>query len=261
MGMRPVAAPETRPEGLAWLGHPPEARAHVRLRVVAAFGRLILRLADLRIRVEGLERPPAPGCIVACAMHRSWLDAPLLVVCLPLQPRIWYLGSGEATFRSRSRERFMRWLGGILPVYRGGMNVDVHVASAQAVLDAGAVFGIFPEGTRAGDPAVVREFRRGIGLIALRTGAPIVPVALGGTSELYRGRRIGLRILDPVTALELAGIAAAPMPGSAAELYAARAVTDALQATLAPEAEAIAGWAHDAPGVRRRWRWMGSLFR
>jgi hypothetical protein len=103
MGMRPVAAREARPEGMAWLGRPPEARASVRLRVVAAAGRLILRLVDLRIRVEGLDRPPAPGCIVACAMHRSWLDAPLLVACLPLQPRIWYLGSGEATFRSRSR--------------------------------------------------------------------------------------------------------------------------------------------------------------
>jgi 1-acyl-sn-glycerol-3-phosphate acyltransferase len=261
MGMRPVAAPEARPEGLAWLGRSPESRAPVRLRVVAAIGRLILRLAGLRIRVEGLERPPAPGSIVACAMHRSWLDAPLLVACLPLQPRIWYLGSGEATFRSRSREAFMRWLGGILPVYRGGLNVDVNVASAQAVLDAGALFGIFPEGTRAGEPTHLREFRRGVGLIALRTGAPIVPVALGGTAELYRGRRIGLRILAPVTALELAGIPAPPTPGSAAELYAARAVTDALQEILAPEAEAIAGWAHDPPGVRRRWRWMGTLFR
>jgi 1-acyl-sn-glycerol-3-phosphate acyltransferase len=257
----PTDTPATRPEGLEWLGRQPEAHAPIRLRVVAAGGRFILRLADLRVRVEGLEHPPAPGSIVACAMHRSWIDAPLLVACLPLQPRIWYLGSGEATFRSHSREAFMRWLGGILPVYRGGTDIDVHVESAQAVMTSGALFGIFPEGTRAGDPMTPREFRRGIGLIALRTGAPIVPVALAGTAELYRGRRIGLRILEPVTALQLADIPAAPEPGSSAELYAARAVTAALQALLTPDAEDLARWTEDPPDVPRRWHWMSKLFR
>jgi 1-acyl-sn-glycerol-3-phosphate acyltransferase len=261
LGTSSTDARDPRPEGLEWLGREPEARASMRLRAVAAGGRAILRLADLRVRVEGLEHPPAPGSIVACAMHRSWIDAPLLVAALPLQPRIWYLGSGEATFKSHSREAFMRWLGGILPVYRGGTDIDVHVESARAVMAAGALFGIFPEGTRAGDPMTPREFRRGIGLIALRTGAPIVPVALAGTTELYRGRRIGLRILAPVTALQLADIPTAPEPGSSAELYAARAVTAALQALLTPDAEDLARWADDPPDAPRRWRWMSRLFR
>jgi 1-acyl-sn-glycerol-3-phosphate acyltransferase len=264
MGTPPASATparDPRPEGLDWLGHAPGARAPIRLRVVAAGGRLVLRLAGLQVSVEGLEHAPAAGSIVACAMHRSWIDAPLLVAALPLQPRIWYLGSGEATFKSHSREAFMRWLGGILPVYRGGTDIDVHIESARAVIDAGALFGIFPEGTRAGDPMTPREFRRGIGLISLRTGAPIVPVAMAGTAELYRGRRIGLRILDPVSALDLAGITVAPAPGSAAELYAARAVTAALQALLTPAAESLARWTDDPPSVRRRWLWMSKLFR
>lgn len=77
------------------------------------------------------------------------------------------------------------------------------------------MFGIYPEGTRAGDGECVAPFRRGIGPIGLRTGAVIVPVALGGTRTLYRGRRIGLRILPPTTALELAGLDEAPDVGPA----------------------------------------------
>jgi hypothetical protein len=99
----------------------------------------------------------------------------------------------------------MRRMGGVLPVYRGGLDVDVHLDSARAVLDAGAVFGIFPEGTRHNPELELGRFRHGIGLIALRTGAPVLPVVLAGTMSLYRGRRISYRLLPPVTALELAG--------------------------------------------------------
>lgn len=251
-------------EGLAFLdGRLPSPRAGLLLRILAWLGRLVgRRVFALRWSLDGAENLPAGGgYIVACAVHRSWIDAPLLVGVLPLEPRVWYIGSGPAAFRARWSEWLLRAIGGILPVYRGGLDVEVHVDAARAVLDAGAIFGIFPEGSRRGDPFDPEPFRRGVGLIGLRTGAPIVPVVLAGTAELYRGRRIMFRALAPASALELSGVEAAPEVGTAEELAAARGATAALQALMAPHLGALARACDDPPSTRRRWRWLTNLVR
>jgi 1-acyl-sn-glycerol-3-phosphate acyltransferase len=212
--------------------------------------------------VEGAQHLPGGGrFILACALHRSWIDAPLLVAAMPLEPRIWYIGSGVAAFRAWWSAWLLRLVGGILPVYRGGVDVDVHVDGARAVLEGGAIFGIFPEGSRRGDPFVPEPFRRGVGLIGLRTGVPIVPVILAGTSELYRGRRIVFRVLPPTSALQLAAIDLVPEPGSAEELAAAREATAGLQALMASHVEELARACDDPPSRRRRWRWLTHLVR
>lgn len=216
-------------------------------------------MAAIRVTVEGREHLPAGGYIVACASHRSWFDGPLLMSEF-VAPRIWYIASAEAIFRFLGLEWAMRRFGGMVPVHRGGIDIDVHVEAARAILDAGAVFGIYPEGTRAGDGARIAPFRRGVGLIGLRTGAAIVPVALGGTQTLYRGRRIGLRILPATTALELAGLDEAPAPGTQTELDAARSASAALAALLAPHVGELTGLAEDPPDHPRRWRWLSDLF-
>lgn len=167
---------------------------------------------------------------------------------------------GLAIFKFPGMEWAMRRFGGMVPVYRGGVDIDVHVEAAQAILDAGAAFGIYPEGTRTGNGDQIGSFRRGIGLIGLRTDAIIVPVALGGTRTLYRGRRIGMRMLPPTTALELAGLNKAPEPGTPAELDAARAASEALALILAPHVAELASRAEDPPSHPRHWRWMSDLF-
>lgn len=257
-----MTATSDPPEGLAWLGRAPSPRPGWRLRVLAPFGRLLaFGVLGLHLRVEGMEHRPAGPYILACAIHRSWIDAFLLVGAFPLEPRIWYLGSGAATFRRRWREWFMRRLGGILPVYRGGVSIEPHLESARAVLDAGAVFAIFPEGGRAGEPEAVQRFRGGLGYLALRTGAAILPVALAGTGELYRGKRMSLRVLPPVRPLGLAALDAPPPPGSAEEREAARAITERIHTLLAPHVLELATRTADPPEVPRRWRWLTNLFR
>ena len=216
-------------------------------------------LAGIHVSVEGREHLPERGYIVACAAHRSWFDGPLLMSEF-LRPRIWYIASASAIFKFPGMEWAMRRFGGMVPVYRGGVDIEVHVEAARAILDAGAVFGIYPEGTRAGDQDHLTAFRRGVGLIGLRTGAPIVPVALGGTQELYRGRRVGMRFLPPTTALALAGITGSPPEGSQAELDAARVVSEVLSAILAPEVAELVALANDPPEHPRRWHWMTGLF-
>jgi 1-acyl-sn-glycerol-3-phosphate acyltransferase len=173
---------------------------------------------------------------------------------LPAEPRSWFLGSGPSTFTSWWRESLIKRLGGLLPVWRGGVGIDAHVRSAKAVLDAGAGFVQMPEGSVNGPPGRIGPFRPGAALIALRTGAPIVPLAMAGTEELYVGRRLGSRILRAVTMPELLGNAwtdPLPAPGSREELAFARLASDALAARLGPVVEELYPGTIDPPGHRR----------
>jgi 1-acyl-sn-glycerol-3-phosphate acyltransferase len=152
-------------------------------------------------------------------------------------------------------------MGGVIPIWSrsGPRGFAEHIAAAELVIAAGAVFTIFPE---TGPPAPLGETRPlspGIGYFALRTGAPIVPLILGGTHELYLGRRFVLRVLPALTARELAGLAAdAPLPerGSLSERDLARRITAALAELVAGPVAEVHAVAEPPPGARKRWRWL-----
>ena len=134
------------------------------------------------------------------------MDPFVVMHAIPVQPRAWFLGSAPSTFTTRWRERLIHRLGGLLPVWRGGIGIDQHVESARAVIAGGAVFVQMPEGTVSGPPGRVGPFRTGWAVIALRTDAPIVPLAIAGTEELYLGRRMASRVLPATSARSLAGL-------------------------------------------------------
>ncbi len=123
-------------EGLEWLGRRPEARASLLYRAVRLFARFVLfGLCRMRIETSGQEQLPRHGgYLLIAAAHRGWMDPFLVLHALPLEPRAWFLGSAPSTFTSRLRERFIHRLGGLLPVWRGGVGIDAHVASARAVI-------------------------------------------------------------------------------------------------------------------------------
>ena len=194
-------------EGLEWLGRRPEARASLLYRLLRLVARFVL-FGVLRFRIEtsGQEHlPRSGGYLLIAGAHRGWMDPFVAMHALPAEPRCWFLGSGPSTFTSRWRERLIHRLGGLLPVWRGGLGVEGHVRSARAVVDAGAVFVQMPEGTVNGPAGRVGPFRPGAALIALRTGATIVPLAMAGTEELYIGRRMASQVLPPTSARELLG--------------------------------------------------------
>src|SRR6185369_11231482 len=156
---------------------------------------------------------------------------------IPTQPRAWFLGSAPSTFTSPWRERLIHRVGGLLPVWRGGVGIDQHVASAKAVITNGAVFAQMPEGTVSGPPGRIGPFRAGWAVIALRTDAPIVPLAMAGTEELYLGRRMASRVMPVTSVRALAGLdaaAALPAHGTREELDVARRMSEALGAILGP---------------------------
>ena len=138
-------------QGLDWLGRPPSARAPWSYRLLVGLGLAILRYAfRLRIVVEGRERLPAGGYVAFCALHRSWIDPLLVIDALPLEPRVWFMGSGPSAFDRAWKERLLRRTGGLLPVWRGGTDISVHVEAASAVIEQRAVLALFAEGAIGG---------------------------------------------------------------------------------------------------------------
>ena len=251
-------------EGLDWLGRLPSARAPWSYRFLVGLGLALLRrVFGLRIAVEGRARLPAGGYIAVCALHRSWIDPLLVIDALPLEPRVWFMGSGPSAFDRAWKERLLRRIGGLLPVWRGGTDISVHVEAASAVVEQRAVLALFAEGGIGGAPDAPARMRRGAALLCLRSGAPVVPIAICGAEELYRGKRIVVRILEPVLPGDLLtdhwrGV---PEPGTRDELRAARELTIAISERIATAVSERYVETLDPPDAPRRWRWLTRLLR
>ena len=132
-----------------------------------------------RLRVEGVPNVPRRGPVILACNHRSFLDS--LFVPLVLPRRVTFVAKAEY-FDSPRTAWFFRGVGQI-PIRReGGSASQRALDSATDVLDAGGVFGIYPEGTRTRD-GLLHRGHTGVARLALATGAPIVPVGLIGTDE------------------------------------------------------------------------------
>ena len=126
------------------------------------------------------------------------------------------------------------------------------------------MLAVFPE---VGPPVPLGEARPlglGVAYIALRTGAPIIPLVLGGTDDLYRGRRLRVEVLPAVTARALGRLGPTdplPAPWSSAERSLARAITERLRELTAPAVLAAHRATEPRPGVHRRWHWLTTAWR
>jgi 1-acyl-sn-glycerol-3-phosphate acyltransferase len=204
---------------------------------------------------------PAGGWIGAGLPHRTWVDPFLVADLLPIEPRLIFFGDGRAMFRSPLRRFLVRRVGGVIPIWPGGGRaaVEAHLAAAKATIGSGAVLVVFPEVGPASELGAARPLGLGLAYIAIRTGAPIVPLVLGGTHELFRGRRLRLEILPACTARELGGLGPTdplPEPWSSAERALAHTIVGRFHdLTAAAVLEAHLRTQPD-PGARRRWRWL-----
>lgn len=143
----------------------------------------------LQIRAQGLENVPETGAWVYCANHQSLVDILALGAVLPGDYK-W------AAKHELHRVPFLGWhlrLAGHVLVERGrGPEVASRVVERFVeVLGSGHPLLVFPEGTRSAD-GVLRPFKIGGFLAAVRAGRPVVPVALEGTWRLLRRGAISI---------------------------------------------------------------------
>lgn len=136
---------------------------------------LFVRLA-FRIRFEG-DDFPSKGPVVVCANHASYFDPVLLQSACPRHVVFLMWDRVYAAF-----PRLFNLLGA-LPVSDEMSNAQT-VGAAIKSLRQGLVVGIFPEGG-LGDGATLRPFHDGAAMMALRTGAPVVPVAILGHEKAW----------------------------------------------------------------------------
>lgn len=147
--------------------------------VVKAVLTPMMRLA-YRIRIEGAEHVPRRGAVILAANHRSFLDS--IFIPLLVRRRVTFVAKAEY-FDDPKSAWFFRGVGQI-PIRRdGGSASERALDAAMDVLRAGGVFAIYPEGTRTRDGFLHRG-HTGVARLALRSGAPIVPVGLVGTDEI-----------------------------------------------------------------------------
>lgn len=273
-------APEPDPPGIPELeagllgGATPHAG--VTYRLLRVTWRAVSLLLGFRVRIEGLDHLPrtadgtrAGGWIAAGLPHRCWVDPFLVWMALPAQPRLVFFGDARTMARSPLRRWVLRRLGGVIPIpsHGGPRSFATHLDAAARVVDAGAVFCVFPESGFPSEPGVARPVAAGIGYIALRTGAPVVPVVLGGNDVLFLGRRLVVRVLPPRPWAAWAGVdglpvpAMPPAPGSADERLLAHRVADGFRAATADQVREAHRSVLPAPGARMRWRGLTTLFR
>ena len=126
-------------------------------------------------RVVGAEHLPSEGPFILAPVHRSYVD--WLIVARVSRRRLRYIVK-EEVWKSKLVGRFIEVLGAF-PVNRSGADREA-LERCRAVLEGGEPLVMFPEGTRCSGPAV-HELRDGVAYLSLRTGAPIVPVGIGGS--------------------------------------------------------------------------------
>ena len=160
-------------------------RKRSRLYVVLRFLLAVLLRTAFRLDVVGAENIPKHGPVIVAPNHRSLIDHPVVGACTTRQ--VWFMGK-EELFRNALASKILRSMGAF-PVRRGKPD-RASLQRCLELLAAGEVVGIYPEGTRRPD-ARFDEPEDGFAYIALRSGAPIVPVALSGTEAvLPHGRKL-----------------------------------------------------------------------
>jgi 1-acyl-sn-glycerol-3-phosphate acyltransferase len=133
-----------------------------------------------RIKTVGLDRLPLRGGAIFCPNHTSVIDSFFLPLVLPR--RITFVGKAEYMDSWKTKHLFPAM--GMIPIDRSGGNAAERALNTAArVIEDGEFFGIYPEGTRARDGRLHRG-HTGPARLALRTGAPIVPVGIVGTREI-----------------------------------------------------------------------------
>jgi 1-acyl-sn-glycerol-3-phosphate acyltransferase len=189
-----------------------------------------------RPKVIGRENIPEHGGVILASNHLSFVDSLLIPIVAP-RP-VSFLAKSEYFETKGVKGRLMKGFFtsiGAIPVRRGDHraakdSLDVSLA----VIEGGNAFAIYPEGTRSLDGRLYRA-RVGVGWLALKSGAPIIPVGLVGTRDMLpKGAKVPRFVPVTVRFGEPIDVAKLDIPGevSADNARARRIVADAVVAEI-----------------------------
>jgi 1-acyl-sn-glycerol-3-phosphate acyltransferase len=190
-----------------------------------------LMLIYFRVARIGREHVPGHGGVLLAPNHRSFLDPFVIGICVR---RPAYFMAKQELFNKRWQAWLLNCLGAF-PVRRGEADEET-MTTARMLLERGEMVLVFPEGTRIRKGSLGKP-KRGVGRLALETGAPVVPIAVTGTENARRGwkirpAKVKIRLGRPLTFPRVES----PSPRLAAEVTARI-------------------W----PCVELQWEWLGGL--
>lgn len=179
----------------------------VPIRVARAWGRFLLAVSGVRVRVEGLEHIDPNGSYIFVSNHLSYMDTPVVLSHVPVQFRfLAKRGLFQIPFLGTHLSQ-----AGHIPVPREDPRAAVKTMqlAAETVVKKRVSLLIFPEGGRSHD-GKLRPFKEGAVYIAIKAGVPIVPMTLIGTrsvlpygSGVVLPGDVTLRILPPIVTSSL----------------------------------------------------------
>jgi len=137
-----------------------------------------------RARPISTEKVPGSGAVILAPNHFSFMDH-FLMGCY-IRRKVRFMAKSQLF---KAPMQFVYTHGGVFPVRRGARDEEMFV-TAKAILARGGAITMYCEGGRSRDGKLAEHAKAGIGRLALETGAPIVPIAIHGSSKIRNWKRL-----------------------------------------------------------------------
>jgi 1-acyl-sn-glycerol-3-phosphate acyltransferase len=138
----------------------------------------------LRARAIAVENVPGSGAVILAPNHFSFMDH-FLMGCY-IRRKVRFMAKSQLF---KPPMQFIYTHGGVFPVRRGARDEETFI-TARAILERGGAITMYCEGGRSRTGNVGEQAKRGIGRLALETGAPVVPIAIYGSSRVRNWKRL-----------------------------------------------------------------------
>jgi len=176
------------------------------IALARTWARILLYVAGVRVRVEGLEKIDPAGSYVFASNHASYMDSPVVLAQIPVQFR--FLAKIELFKIPLLGDHLKR--AGHIPVPRDDPRAAVKTLgeAARAIQQRAISLLIFPEGGRT--LTDLQPFKEGAAYIAIKAGVPVVPLGLRGTFAILprgsvnvRSGHVTLHVGEPIPTKDL----------------------------------------------------------
>src|SRR5271165_5001854 len=138
----------------------------------------------LRARSISTEKVPGRGAVILAPNHFSFMDH-FLMGCY-IRRKVRFMAKSQL-FHGPAQWIYTH--GGVFPVRRGARDEEMFI-TARTILEREGAITMYCEGGRSRTGKVAEQAKRGIGRLALESGAPVVPIAIYGSSRIRNWRRL-----------------------------------------------------------------------